>query len=241
MDVIYEIHGTGSAIRVDYRIGGGMDHYFLAGSESRAEYVARNLACIGQALSQQEELDLVALYNSPLVDYTWHSDTALDIGDGLLFALTAHGPAIQNKVTTRPSWDSTFMSVAEAVAQRGTCNRGKVGAVIVSQSKKILATGYNGSLPGQAHCTDVGCEMHESHCVRTVHAEMNAIASAANSGTSVAGSILYSTHSPCLNCLRVALASGILTFRYKLMYRPNELVTKLIAKTPGATLEKVAS
>lgn len=138
-------------------------------------------------------------------------------------------------LSDRPGWPETFISIAEVFARRATCRRGKVGAVIVTSDNRVLATGYNGSLPGQPHCIDEGCLMDEGHCVRTVHAEMNALAYAANHGVSVEGATMYCTHSPCLNCLRILLASGILHFVYLNDYRPSDLVVKLIGQTAGAT------
>jgi dCMP deaminase len=91
----------------------------------------------------------------------------------------------------RPSWDEYFMSITQMVATRATCDRGRSGSVIV-KDKHILSTGYVGSPPGVAHCDDVGHEMHtvinedgsqSQHCIRTTHAEQNAIVQAARFGT----------------------------------------------------------
>src|SRR5690606_5886840 len=78
----------------------------------------------------------------------------------------------------RPTWDEYFMTMAHFVATRATCTRRQVGAVIV-RDKRILTTGYNGSPPGLPHCSDVGCWIVDGHCVRTIHAEQNALVQAA--------------------------------------------------------------
>lgn len=91
------------------------------------------------------------------------------------------------------------MEIAKVVAQRGTCDRARVGAVLV-KDKKIVSIGYNGSPSGQPHCDDVGHNMVEGHCVRTVHAEDNCLSYAlkhAEKGEYT----LYVTHLPCSFCL----------------------------------------
>ena len=98
-------------------------------------------------------------------------------------------------------WDKYFLSIADVVASRATCDRLHVGAVIV-KDRAIVSTGYNGSISGTNHCDDVGhlWNKEHTHCERTVHAEMNAIAQAAKLGNSVDGSTLYLTHTPCWIC-----------------------------------------
>ena len=81
----------------------------------------------------------------------------------------------------RPDWDSYFMKIANAVSERSTCDRAQVGCVLVLE-KRILTTGFNGSPTGQPHCDEVGHLMVEGHCVRTIHAETNAIIQAALHG-----------------------------------------------------------
>ena len=112
------------------------------------------------------------------------------------------------EASERPSWDSYFMDIAFQVARRSTCPRASVGAVIV-RDKRILTTGYNGSPRGLPHCTEVGCLMINDHCVRTLHAEQNAIIQGALHGVDVAHSILYVTHQPCLNCAKMIINAGI--------------------------------
>ena len=101
----------------------------------------------------------------------------------------------------RPSWDEYFMNIALEVARRSTCPRAQVGAIIV-RDKRILTTGYNGAPSGLPHCTEVGCLMRGGHCVRTLHAEQNAIIQGALHGVSVKGGTIYVTHQPCLICPR---------------------------------------
>ncbi len=113
---------------------------------------------------------------------------------------------------TRQDWDDYFMSIAEVVATRATCDRKHVGAVIVVD-RTIVSTGYNGSPKGMPHCDEVGHEMKDmggrQSCVRTVHGEANAIAQAAKSGARIEGGTLYTTASPCYDCLKLIINSGI--------------------------------
>lgn len=112
-------------------------------------------------------------------------------------------------VDKRAPWDDYFMGIAEAVSARATCAKpgGGVGAVFV-RDRQILATGYNGSVRGTPHCTEAGCLLDErGKCIRTVHAEMNALVQAAEHGSGIAGATLYCTRAPCWNCFK-ALANG---------------------------------
>lgn len=109
----------------------------------------------------------------------------------------------------RPTWDEYFMTMArDVIAQRATCNRRQVGAVIV-RNKRILTTGYNGSPPGMPHCTEVGCWMVDGHCIRTIHAEQNAIVQAALHGVSTEGASIYVSAAPCVTCAKLIIAAGI--------------------------------
>jgi dCMP deaminase len=90
----------------------------------------------------------------------------------------------------RPDWDTYFIRIAKEVSSRATCNRAAVGAVIVKDNR-ILSTGYNGSPAGEPHCLDVGCDIVDNQCVRTVHAEANAIIEAARLGIAIIGATLY--------------------------------------------------
>ena len=106
------------------------------------------------------------------------------------------------------------MQIARAVATRATCLRRHVGAVVVSASPesgggRILCTGYNGSPPGQKHCTEVGCLIEDGKCIRTLHAEQNALIQAALHGISTEGATLYATCRPCHVCARMLVGAGI--------------------------------
>ena len=96
---------------------------------------------------------------------------------------------------SRVTWDEYFMNIARVVATRATCDRKHVGAVLV-RDKTILSTGYNGSIRGLPHCTEVGCLMENDHCVRTVHAEANAILQAARHGVRIEGADIYVSDVP---------------------------------------------
>ncbi|HEY4158364.1 MAG TPA: dCMP deaminase family protein, partial [Polyangiaceae bacterium] len=102
----------------------------------------------------------------------------------------------------RASWDEYFMAIARVVATRSTCDRKHVGAVIV-RDKMILTTGYNGSIRGLPHCDDEGHMMEDGHCVRTVHAEANAIVQAARNGVRLDRADIYVTASPCFGCFKL--------------------------------------
>ncbi len=119
--------------------------------------------------------------------------------------------------SSRPSWDEYFMQIANDVATRATCDRKHVGAVIV-RNKAILSTGYNGAPRGLSHCDDVGHEMWEGHCIRTVHAEANAVAQAARHGTALEGATIYTTASPCYDCFKLIINAGIVRVVYGEFY-----------------------
>lgn len=111
-------------------------------------------------------------------------------------------------IGTRPTWDEYFMQIAFTVAQRSTCDRAHVGAVIV-QDRRMLTTGYNGAPAGLPHCDEVGHLMVDGHCVRTLHAEQNAIIQAALHGVGIQNSTVYVTHQPCLTCAKMIINAGI--------------------------------
>lgn len=118
---------------------------------------------------------------------------------------------------SRPSWDAYFMEVMEAISKRATCARGRSGCVI-AKDNQLLVTGYVGSPIGMPHCDEVGHQMkkvlHEDesiteHCVRTVHAEQNAICQAAKNGVSIDGATLYCRMTPCRVCAMLIINCGI--------------------------------
>ena len=114
------------------------------------------------------------------------------------------------------------MNIAREVATRSTCDRKFVGAVIV-RDRSILATGYNGSIRGLAHCDEEGHLMEEGHCVRTVHAEANAIVQAARNGVRIEGATLYTTASPCWPCFKLIANAGCRRIVFGEFYRDNKI------------------
>ncbi len=123
----------------------------------------------------------------------------------------------------RVSWERYFMNLALQAATRSTCPRKSVGAVIV-RDKTVLSTGYNGSLRGAPHCTEVGCLIENDHCVRTVHAEANALVQAARHGTRLEGAEIYVTASPCFSCFKLIANAGLRTIYYGEFYRDQRIV-----------------
>jgi dCMP deaminase len=123
---------------------------------------------------------------------------------------------------SRVSWDRYFMNLAVQAATRSTCPRKAVGAVIV-RDRAVVATGYNGSLRGLPHCDEVGCMMDNGHCVRTVHAEANAILQAARHGARTEGADLYVTASPCWDCFKLTANAGIGRIVYGEFYRDERI------------------
>ncbi len=124
--------------------------------------------------------------------------------------------------TNRASWDEYFMAIARQVATRSTCDRKHVGAVIV-RDRMILTTGYNGSIRGLPHCDDVGHLMDEGHCVRTTHAEANALVQAARNGVSVDGAGIYVTASPCFGCFKLIANAGLVRIVFGEFYRDERI------------------
>lgn len=114
----------------------------------------------------------------------------------------------------RPSWDEYFMQQCDLVASRSTCDRKHVGSVIV-KDKRVIATGYNGSVPGEDHCDDAGHQIVNGHCIRTIHSELNALLQAARFGTAVDGATLYCNTKPCLGCMKAIVAAGIREIVYR--------------------------
>jgi len=119
--------------------------------------------------------------------------------------------------TNRPTWDEYFLNLIQVIGTRATCDRGKSGCVIV-RNKRILTTGYVGSPVGAKHCDEIGHEMHTiihedgsqtRHCIRTAHAEQNAIANAARFGVFLEGGTLYCQMTPCYVCAKMIINAGI--------------------------------
>lgn len=128
----------------------------------------------------------------------------------------------------RPTWDEYFMGIAKQVAQRSTCPRASVGAVIVRE-RRILTTGYSGAPEGLPHCLEVGCIIEDDHCQRSLHAEQNAIIQAALHGVSIAGGTIYITHQPCNTCAKMIINAGLKRVIYAGEY-PDQLARNFLAE-----------
>ncbi|WP_156291126.1 ComE operon protein 2 [Oceanobacillus salinisoli] len=137
----------------------------------------------------------------------------------------------------RISWDQYFMAQSHLLALRSTCTRLMVGATIV-RDRRIIAGGYNGSVSGSVHCVDDGCYVIDGHCVRTVHAEANALLQCAKFGVPTDNADLYVTHYPCLQCCKQIIQSGIKTVYYAEDYHNHEYAIRLF-KEAGVETKKV--
>ena len=146
----------------------------------------------------------------------------------------------------RPGWDEYFMEVCRAIAKRATCDRGKSGCVIAKDCQ-ILATGYVGSPSGLPHCDDVGHDLkkmlHDDgsvtmHCVRTVHAEQNAICQAARRGVAIDGATVYCKMTPCRTCAMMLINCGIKRIVCEKKYHAGA-ESEAMFKTAGIALEYV--
>lgn len=129
----------------------------------------------------------------------------------------------------RIAWDQYFMMQAVLLSTRSTCERLSVGATIV-RDKRIIAGGYNGSVAGDVHCIDEGCYLVDGHCVRTIHAEMNAILQCAKFGAATDGAEIYVTDFPCLQCTKMLLQAGITKIHYLRNYHNDAYAMDLIKR-----------
>lgn len=129
---------------------------------------------------------------------------------------------MENKKAYRPKWDHYFMTMAQMVAQRSTCDRLLAGSVLV-RDKRVIGTGYNGSPAGLDHCDDIGHLMHEGHCIRTLHSEENTLVQAAKLGIITENSTLYTTFSPCYHCLKKLIAAGVKRIVVGQIYRDTRI------------------
>lgn len=151
-----------------------------------------------------------------------------------------------SKLAERPSWSEYFFAITELVAQRSTCTRRKVGAILV-RDKRVIATGYNGAPARVRHCFETGClreklgvpsgERHE--LCRGLHAEQNAIIQAALHGVSIEDTTLYCTNMPCSICSKMIINSRIKAIYYKEGYA-DELASEMLAEAgiPLVQMEK---
>ncbi len=151
-----------------------------------------------------------------------------------------------SKKESRPSWGTYFMNITNLVAERSTCTRRAVGAVLV-KDKRILSTGYNGAPTGLKHCLEVGClrerlgvesgKMHE--LCRGIHAEQNAIIQAAYHGVSVKGAAIFCTNQPCSICARMIINAGIQKIYYQSGYADS--LAKELLEEAGIELMQIDS
>lgn len=146
----------------------------------------------------------------------------------------------RTSIHLRPSWDEYFMAIADIVGSRATCDRGRSGCVI-AKDKHILTTGYVGAPKGLPHCDEVGHEFHtvtntdgsaSKHCIRTTHAEQNAIVQGSSVGISLEGSTLYCYMTPCYICAKMIINAGIKKVIAKKDYHAGEQ-SKQIFKEAG--------
>jgi len=131
------------------------------------------------------------------------------------------------------------MLQAKTLALRSSCERLSVGAILV-KDRRTIAGGYNGSVTGDEHCIDVGCKVEDNHCVRTIHAEINALLQCAKFGVSTDGAEAYVTHFPCLHCAKALIQAGIRAVYWEQDYRNSDYAIELFKKS-GVKLGKVAS
>ena len=138
----------------------------------------------------------------------------------------------------RPSWDEYFIAIVDAISSRATCDRGKCGCVI-TKDNRILSTGYVGAPAGIEDCYSAGHLLAEvkddkgnikQHCIRTIHAEANAIFYAARYGVSLQGGTIYSTMFPCINCAYAISSVGITKVIAKNDYQASEDSKKIFEK-----------
>lgn len=144
----------------------------------------------------------------------------------------------KSEVYIRPSWDEYFISMIDVVAKRATCDRGRSGCVIV-KNNHILVTGYVGSPKGVEHCDEIGHQfkqmIHEdgkisNHCVRTAHAEQNAICQAAKLGVPLDASTIYCTMTPCYTCAKMIINSGVKRIVCKKRYHADADSVEIFSK-----------
>lgn len=144
----------------------------------------------------------------------------------------------QNK-NVRPTWDEFWFTLALFYSTRGTCDRLKAACLLVDKDKRLIGAGYNGSLPGDPHCDEVGHLMVEGHCIRTLHAEVNAII---HSVGDLEGATAYVLGTPCIDCVKKLLSKKVkrilFTRAYDNQARGGQYIFEL-AKNQGAEIRQV--
>ena len=170
--------------------------------------------------------------------------TLCGCGKAHLQILVAEEATLKSSIEARPSWDEYFIRLVDEIGSRATCDRGRSGCVVV-RDKRIICTGYVGSPPGLPHCDEVGHEFKQlvdedgttrQHCVRTIHAEQNAICQAALNGLSLSGTTLYCTMEPCRVCAMLIASVGIVRVVAKRRYHAGLDTRDLMAKA-GVVLD----
>jgi len=183
-------------------------------------------------LTKEQFASLIA-FNSLINKFKLNRDvkiTLLQIDEWYQLGITQYeainSTVAVGEVPKRLSRDEYFIRIAQVVAERSTCSRAKVGAVLVDpRTNRIVATGYNGSIKGSPHCIDVGCMMVEDHCRRTIHAEMNAVLHLEHNYDIL---YLYSTHEPCAECFKALKTANVVKMTYINRYKDD--VRDLIRK-----------
>lgn len=137
----------------------------------------------------------------------------------------------------RINWHDYFMSQTQLLSLRSTCTRLKVGATIVKDNR-VISSGYNGSVSGEEHCIDVGCLLEDGHCIRTIHAEINAILQCSKFGVSTEGASIYVTHFPCVHCSKSIVQAGIKNIFYSEDYK-NHAYSEYLFEQTGIHVERV--
>lgn len=141
-------------------------------------------------------------------------------------------------MSQRISWHEYFMAQAKLISLRGTCARLYVGSVI-TRDRRVIAGGYNGSISGDVHCIDVGCKVVDGHCVRTIHAEQNALMQCVKFGVATEGAEIYVTHFPCLHCTKLIVQAGIRHIYYETPYRMDDYAIQLL-KQAGVGMTQIS-
>ena len=151
-----------------------------------------------------------------------------------------------NEKNKRPTWDEYFLEVVHALAKRATCDRGRTACVIV-KDRQIVVSGYVGSPPGLPHCDEVGHLIKKvlnedgtisEHCVRTIHAEQNAMCQAARRGVALEGATLYCKLAPCRTCAMLLIAAGIKRIVAEYKYHAGSEAEKML-KQAGIQIDYV--
>ena len=129
----------------------------------------------------------------------------------------------------RIPWNQYFMLQAVLLSLRSTCERLSVGAILV-RDKRVIAGGYNGAVSGDDHCIDVGCYVVDGHCLRTIHAEMNAVLQCSKFRIPTDGAEIYVTDFPCLQCTKSLLQAGIKKIYYMRNYHNDDYAIRLLKR-----------